>query len=207
MTRLWTSAALVLLFLLSGELLAAAQPVGAVVRHQGAVFAFGPIGSRRLYKGRTVFAGDTLVTSRNARLEIHFRSGAQITLGANTRFAVQQVDTPGADGSASSFFSLVKGVFRALAKLRSADDRFEVRTRLATIGIRGTEFWGGFYFDANKLDVTMLEGDGVYVRNNAGEVSLDTPGSGTTVSANQKPGQAKTWPASKRQSAIDSVAW
>jgi hypothetical protein len=77
------------------------------------------------------------------------------------------------------------------ALLRGELIGYEVRTAVATIGVRGTDFWGGYGLTENGLDVLMLEGKGVYVQTEAGTVELDKAGLGTTVVAGGAPSASK----------------
>ena len=64
------------------------------------------------------------------------------------------------------------------------DHPLTVRTPLASVGVRGTRFWGG-PLDA-PLSVLLLDGK-VVVTSPAGSVELGTPGEGTSVT---EPGAA-----------------
>jgi hypothetical protein len=64
-----------------------------------------------------------------------------------------------------------------VTKLASSD--VSVTTAVATLGIRGTEFWGG-PIDDQALGVFLIEG-AVSVSNAAGEQILRQPGQGTNI--------------------------
>jgi hypothetical protein len=76
---------------------------------------------------------------------------------------------------------------------------------VATIGVRGTDFWGGFGLSDQGLDVLMLEGRGVYVQSEVGIVELDKPGLGTTVMPAEAPAPAKAWGDAKRARALATI--
>lgn len=73
------------------------------------------------------------------------------------------------------------------------------------IGIRGTDFWGGLSLTPDALEVVMLEGKGVYVRNASGRTELQEAGSGTTVTAGNAPTAPASWPAEKVQRAVQTI--
>ncbi|HRD49943.1 MAG: FecR domain-containing protein [Candidatus Competibacter sp.] len=201
------------LALLSAAWAAEPEPAGHVTRVQGGVRALpaeppgGP--SRPLGLGKPIYAGERLLTDPDARLEIRLRNGVAVTLGEKTEFVVQSVPDAG-NGEGGTFMELARGVFRAITP-KTATDRpqpVQVRTPVAVIGIRGTDFWGGFHFQPGALDVVMLAGKGVYVETLAGRVELATPGQGTTVSDPTRPPEApQAWPQTKLRIAQDSVAW
>ncbi len=189
------------------------EPAGHVTRIQGSARvlpAEPPGGSPRpLSLGKPVYAGERLLTEPLARLEIRLRNGVAVTLGEKTEFIVQSVSDAG-NGEGGTFMELARGVFRAITP-KTAPDRLQpvqVRTSVAVIGIRGTDFWGGFQFQPGALDVVMLAGTGVYVETSAGRVELTTPGQGTTVNdPAQPPTASKAWSTTKLRAAQDSVAW
>ena len=77
-----------------------------------------------------------------------------------------------------------------------------ITTPTATLGIRGTQVWGGLIDDG--YGVLTLEGE-VIVTNAAGSVTL-TAGEGTMLSGpNEPPGEVKTWPQEKVIRALDTI--
>lgn len=77
---------------------------------------------------------------------------------------------------------------------------------MATTGVRGTDFWGGFLF-LKGLDVLLLSGKSIYVTSAAGEVVLEEEGQGTTVMPGEAPSPVKKWPAAKVAQALNSVSF
>ncbi len=209
----WVIATFLGLTLLGVAEAAKPEPAGYVTRVQGSVRALpmeppgGP--SRPLGLGKPIYAGERLLTEPLARLEIRLRNGVAVTLGEKTEFIVQSVPDAG-NSEGGTFMELARGVFRAITP-KTAPDRLQpvqVRTSVAVIGIRGTDFWGGFQFQPGALDVVMLAGTGVYVETSAGRVELAAPDQGTTVNDPAQPPTApRTWPTTKLRVARNSVAW
>jgi hypothetical protein len=80
-----------------------------------------------------------------------------------------------------------------------------VTTPVATVGIRGTDFWGGPIDD--QFGVLLIEG-AVSVSNAAGEQVLDTPGEGTNIAApGAAPGEITFWPQDKVTRAFATVTF
>ena len=115
-------------------------------------------------------AGDVLNTGRTGRVELQLSDDSLISLSPNSSFRLTQYDY---DSSGSrpgtGLFDLFKGALRAVtgAITSGSSHRFEVNTPVATIGIRGTEFTTEIGDEG--LDVSMLEGKGVYMRNTSGD--------------------------------------
>jgi hypothetical protein len=102
----------------------------------------------------------------------------------------------------------VLGAFRFLSgqvsKLASAD--VSVTTSVATVGIRGTEFWGG-PIDDQALGVFLIEG-AVRVSNAAGAQVLNRPGQGTNIATRGvAPGPVTLWPSDKVNRALATVTF
>ncbi|MFA9460606.1 FecR family protein [Thiohalorhabdus sp. Cl-TMA] len=203
---LWR-AALLLLMLVPAW--AQAEPDGVVLRTQGTVTLDGEDGARALSRGDAVNRGAALRTGPGARAKIRMRDGTVLTLGADTVFRVERYRT-GRDGEKppEGVFRLLEGVFRAVTgAITDKGGQILMKTRVATVGVRGTDFWGGFYF-SEALDVILLEGSGVFIRNGAGTVRLNRPKEMTTV---RGPDRAPERPAliapERLQRAAGSVAF
>lgn len=121
----------------------AADSAGRVVSVTGQVQATGADGqARAVRKNDMVGAGDTLSTN-DGRAQIHFRDGGVIALKPRTEFRIDAYNYAGGeDGSERSFFSLLKGGFRAISGAIGHRNReaYRVQTAVATIGIRGTAY-------------------------------------------------------------------
>jgi hypothetical protein len=167
---------------------------------------------RKVMVGRALYPGERITTGADSRLEARLRDGSLLTLGEHTEFIIHQVEPRERPGR--TLGELLKGVFRAVTAPEEPEQLppdFQVRTPVATIGVRGTDFWGGFYFDPvtqPPLDVVVLAGKGVYVENAAGRVELIGPGAGTTVTdAASAPAPMKRWPPQKLEKALRAVGW
>lgn len=183
--------------------------IGQVKRMVGVAVVGADEIKRAAVSGLPVRVGESIETGPNTRVELWLRDGSRVTLGENTHFRVGEYSYSRRKNLGRAIFELVKGVFQATsgAISRLSKPVFEVRTDYATIGIRGTSFWGGFHF-GNDLSVALLRGHGVYVRNDAGKVELTEVGSGTTVKGpSNAPDVPRVWGSTKLEAAKASVAW
>lgn len=91
-------------------------------------------------KDEPLFNGDVLNTGSRGFAIIKFVDGTKMTLRPNTKFQINNVNVE--KGKENAFFSLIRGGFRAItgAISKLSPKAFRVRTPVATIGIRGTEF-------------------------------------------------------------------
>jgi len=149
--------------------------------------------------------GDRLTTGKGG-IRIRLRDNTRITLAKNTQFEIDRYRYSAEEKEAEARFKLVSGAFRAVTGAigHLPEPSFEVETSVATMGIRGTDFWGGFIFSGD-LDVAMFTGKGVYVRNADGIQEIRLPGEGVTVVSGQSPSEVKQWPQWKLQQAIDAT--
>ncbi len=151
-----------------------------------------------------VHMNDIVTTSDASRLEITFTDGTIVTLGENARLQIDKfVFLPKANGSGIDL--AIKGAFRFVTGQMSANDGIRVRTPVAIIGIRGTDFFAGPIDDA--YGVVLFAGN-VAVTNPQGETVLERPGQGTNVAGpDQAPGPVTVWAQDKVARALGMVAF
>ena len=155
--------------------------------------------------GMVLCQGDRFVTAPDSIAQLRLRDGTKITVGKDSDFRINQYRIYQRKPNVA-LFELAKGAFRSITGLMTKrPHRFEVHTATATLGVRGTDFWGGYGLTENGLDVLMLEGHGVYVKNALGQIELDQPGLGTTVLNRAAPAAAKTWGEAKREKAFATI--
>ncbi len=186
---------------------ASAQTVGSVTRQQGHVTAVAGGVSRNLAPGAAVERGDTLRTGDQARVEVTFADGTDLVLGEDAVMAVERYVFDPAAKSGDALLSLERGAFLltsgALAKLPGRP--LAVKTPVASIGLRGTRFWGG------PLDETynvLLFDGAVTVSNAVGGVDLVVPGAGTSLARpDQPPSIPLQWGDERIKRAVATVSF
>lgn len=118
-----------------------AETAGKVVYAYGnAQLVDGAGAGRDVRRGDEVAAGQTLVT-REGRMQVRFADGGFIAVQPNTQFKVDEYHYAGVeDGSEKSFFNLVKGGIRFITGAigHTNTRNFQIKTTVATIGIRGS---------------------------------------------------------------------
>lgn len=200
--------AAIVLFASLGQAQAAdVESVGHVSRVQGLSFAGQGSSLRALEKNAIIGRKDVLKTGPASRLEITLLDETVLTLGADTVFSVERYDLGRKESGV--LLRLAKGAFRvATGKIEAQrDGPFEVATPLGVIGIRGTDFWGGFLAQ-NELSVLLISGKGVYVVNDGGRMELTKPMEGLTLQSLTTPPPAPSlWSPEKRQRAFRTVAF
>lgn len=199
--------AVILLSAIAGGRATAQEVIGAVSRIQGEASGARGGATRALGLNALVFLNDIISTGEAARLEVTFADNTRLTLGEKARLTLDTyVFNPAASGGTIKFG--VVGAFRFLSgqvsKLATSD--VSMTTPVVTVGIRGTEFWGG-PIDNQALGVFLIEG-AVSVSNAAGQQILNQPGQGTNIATpGAAPGPVTFWPSDKVSRAIATVAF
>jgi hypothetical protein len=204
--RLIVIAMMLLFGFVSGQA-AAQEAIGAVSRIQGEAHGTRGGTTRALGLNASVFLNETVSTGEAARLEVTFIDDTRLTIGEKAKLTLDTYVFDPAAGSGTIKFG-VAGALRfvsgKLTKLASAD--VSVTTAVATLGIRGTEFWGG-PIDDQALGVFLIEG-AVSVSNAAGEQILRQPGQGTNIATpGSAPGPVTIWPQDKVNRAVATVTF
>lgn len=157
-----------------------------------------------LAKQSRIYQGDIIETDRESKIKLKMLDDTTFALGPNSHFVLHEYKYSETESAPVAQMSLTSGSLRSkTAKLMQARrPSFKINTPQALIGIRGTDFWSGFIFGDNTLDVAMIEGRGVYVTNQHGTAELDFGGFGTTVSGAAPPRPPKRWPQRKIDRAL-----
>lgn len=93
--------------------------------------------------GMELEAKDEVITQARSKVQVILKDNTVITIGQNTSFVFEEFEY---DESSNSKLSMKanRGFFRSVTGLigKVAPERFKIKTRTATIGIRGTDFSG-----------------------------------------------------------------
>jgi hypothetical protein len=151
-----------------------------------------------------IYPEDSLRTDKDSRLLITMNDQTTFALGPNSDLVLHQYDYSENLAAPVAQMSFTRGAIRTRTAriMTTGQPRFEIRTPTAVIGVRGTDFWSGFLFGDNDLDVAMVSGKGIYVENELGSVELVTDGWGTTVIGSSAPQPPKIWSSLKINRAL-----
>ena len=152
---------------------------------------------RQLRKNGEVYPGEILSTGPNTYLNVKFTDGGRTLIRPNSRFQIAEYrysqpqagrDSRGSRGAdrnieqedgGNAVFRLLKGGFRAVTGLigRENKENYKVRTPVATIGIRGTDFEARLCA-GDCFDIDPMPQDGLYAGVFDGGINLQN-GAGT----------------------------
>jgi hypothetical protein len=147
----------------------------------------------------------TITTGPDARLALRFHDGTLLTIGEKARVLLDEfVYHP--EGK-SRLRLAIEGAFRfASGKLAPGATRdASITTPVATIGVRGTDFWGG-PIDGH-FGVVLIEG-AITVATAAGNVEVSAPNQGVDLTDGASPpGRVRDWARAKIDRAIDTITF
>jgi hypothetical protein len=143
------------------EAVSGREPVGEVSVASGnpVVHRLGSAGSKEdLQMGMSVANGDRLVTGASDRVTIRFRDGSQLALSPRASVLIENYSAERKSGQRGSLIALEQGRVRARVKHQEAGavPSFQIRTRTAVAGVRGTDFLAQYHEDQERA-VTSVQ--------------------------------------------------
>jgi len=120
---------------------AAEESSGMVVASRGEVSAVSNGDSRELKQGDFVYVNDEILTSARSFAVLQFTDGAKVTVRPGSKLIIESYLYAGNDTDESTL-NLVSGGLRVItgAMAKTNPENYKVRTPVALMGVRGTEF-------------------------------------------------------------------
>lgn len=135
------------------------QPIGQIVAITGKATATGAdANTRALALKSPIFLNDKIITGDDSKIQIMFDDDSFVSQGEKSEMTIDEyVYTPKEKEKVNCSMKFARGVFRTVTgKITDLNpERFKVRTKMASIGIRGCEL--GFRVEKEKEDVYILE--------------------------------------------------
>jgi len=121
-------------------------------------------------KGMELLVSDVINTFERSKAKIIFEDNTVVTLGKNSRFALKEYLF--GDEKSRTDFSFTKGFFQVVTgKIgKMAPERFKIKTRTSTIGIRGTTIEG---FISRYEEVISCLSGAIWVEANGKRVDVN----------------------------------
>lgn len=178
--------------LLMHSALALASTAGTVSYMSGVLSAKGEDGKIRILSPKSeIYAGDLLSTEKKTFARIKFTDGGEVVLRPESQLKIDSYrfkeDDPAND---SNSFNLVKGGLRAITGIvgKRNKNNYEMKTKAATLGIRGTHF-GVIFCQDNCAGLASPSGNtpenGLHVDVSEGAVELSNAGGSQVVNAGE----------------------
>jgi hypothetical protein len=164
------------------------KSIGQVVWIKGTVQATLPDSTARTLKRRdAIYEKDTLTSGPDGTGQVVFSDGGLLALRSDSAIKISEYKFDKATPSTNkNVVEVVKGGFRTItgAIAKTNPNGYEVKTPVATIGVRGTDF---SIIYSEKCDKNSDSAKcGLAVKINKGIVSLDNAEGGITLTAGSK---------------------
>ncbi|MDX2470646.1 MAG: FecR family protein [SAR324 cluster bacterium] len=177
-----------------------AQSVGEVLRLQGTLRIQGPESKGLAKIGQKLYQGDQLETGSNSKAELKLVDGTLIRLSEKSQFTLEEFKYNTQNSIRKAMFSQAQGYFRVIVGkvgMMKAKSRFEVKTPMAIIGVKGTDFFAG-PLKVGEVNIALFEGGPVEIKNAGGVLLLKNAGEGVNIqNLNKMPKATKQWPAAR----------
>jgi hypothetical protein len=120
---------------------AAEESSGMVVASRGEVSALADGSSRELKQGDFVYVNDEILTGARSFAVLQFTDGAKVTVRPDSKLLIETYLYAGSDSDEATL-NLVSGGLRVItgAMAKTNPQNYKVRTPVALMGVRGTEF-------------------------------------------------------------------
>ncbi len=141
----------------------APSSVGQIVALQGSASAVGADGaSRALALKSPVYMKDKIATTTGSRLQIMFIDGSVVSQGEKSSMTIDEyVFSPSKKSDNACTLNLAQGLFRVVTDriTKLNPDRFKVKTKMATIGIRGCDLGFSLQPGEERIFAFTLQGN------------------------------------------------
>lgn len=191
----------------TAQSLAANPDVGSVTRLENDASIIRSGSEIPLEIGAAIKENDEITSGKDARVEITFTDGTNLRIGENARIGIDEYLYDPDNNVGNAIIGALQGPFRfitgKIGELKNK--RIEVKSSLATIGIRGTDFWGGP--SQGTYGVFLFEGT-IVVFNAQGGRIVSVPGTGVDVDgADKAPTAAEAWGSARAEAALATVTF
>jgi len=170
MRKIQISIMIAILTMIMPPITLAATPIGAkAVYLRGVVYLEPKDAPRTQVQMDQAFAeGDKIITADDGILEIMLENGNLVRIDHNSEFVIKSLHREEETNSTFSIFNLILGrVKSSVARLATADSKFEYITKAAIVGVAGTPPWVlEFDGETASVDLLGLEGEdgSVYIQ-------------------------------------------
>lgn len=110
--------------------------------------------------GQKVFASDTVITSKDSRLKVVMVDGNEINVSPETRVKISKYEYENNGKKKNVLLNVLKGKVRSKVKQKydGKKNKFQVKTKTAVAGVRGTDFLASYNPQQNSSNVITFEG-------------------------------------------------
>jgi FecR protein len=144
-----------ILFLVAGNNIAPAVPIGITIDASTQVVGSGGGGKRLIHKDSPVFSDDRLRANRTGNAQIVLKDNTRMVVGPNAQVTIDDFVFATDTTFQKITVRATKGAFRFISG-RSGHDAYTIETPTGTIGVRGTSF--DVAIEPGRTHVTVVRG-------------------------------------------------
>lgn len=118
-----------------------------------------------LVQGTKVCAGDVVTTAADSRVKLAMEDGNVLNVNPGTSMKIESYENDPASAKKKVMLNVMYGKMRATVNQKydgksasGEPQQFQVKTRSAVAGVRGTDFLTSFQPTTNKMEVVTFEG-------------------------------------------------
>ena len=174
------------------------EPIGHVIQSMGFPVVYRNNQQYILAPQSIIYTGDIFDTNDSSMVLFSLRNLTKVTLGKKSHLSLRSHIQNG--DSFSTILTLTKGTVRIITDEQA---EVELRTPLAVAELQGGDVYAKFR--SNTLEIMLAEQGYVSIKNDDGNVLIDTPLSGTTVIAGSAPQTPYKIPLPKLERAIKGI--
>ena len=117
--------------------------------------------------GSKICAGETVIAGESARAKIKMEDGNELNISPNSKITIETYQYDAASNKKKVMLNVLRGKVRATTKEENMyNDKakdgqantFQIRTKSAVAGVRGTDFLTGFDVKTQKMEVVTFRG-------------------------------------------------
>ena len=128
--------------------------IGEVTALQGSATLLRESNELTLSKGFSLDNDDTINTAAKSKVQVILNDDTVITIGPNSQYHFEKVNTKTPEATMQLKRGFFKTVTGKIGKI--APERFKIKTKAATIGIRGTQFMA--YVSEDDEQIACIQG-------------------------------------------------
>ena len=117
------------------------------------------MGKRFAVKGAEMYIGDLIKTDADSRLVIRFQDDSRIHVGPNSKFMITEHLLRKKSGVGTAILDLIYGQVRLWTAAKGPDLSYQIRTKNATTGVRGTELEVVYWRQTKFTMVAVVSGE------------------------------------------------
>ena len=119
-----------------------ANEAAFVKKSKGDAFVLRNTKEHKISVGTKIFENDTVITKSKSSVGLIFKDDTRISIGANSRFEIEKYLFEPENKKEAFVTNLAKGSIECITGLISKvnPEAFKMKTKTATMGIRGTHF-------------------------------------------------------------------